>query len=248
MPNHVYNRMYVDFTDTPTECRTILGLALEKTADGEIDSFIRHFIPFPKEGQRDIVVDGVVVGTAFESFDSEAGTIDGYQWAIDNWGSKWGDYDFKRAHDHTYWKADYGELNIDRVRIVADDLCEFAYEFTSAWCPPEQGLQTISEKYQCRITVLSIMEAPEWRYHGVWDRGEVIVDSTEDLCPEMPDEGEVLRDDQKEDLYHCFWENAFSVVEAMCGDRKRLVPEWEISLESLKKVTIHDVKTGAFAS
>ena len=247
MPNHVFNKMFVDFTDTPPAHRKILNLVLEGTADGEIDSFISHLIPFPENGRKDIVIDGEVIGSAFTDQDDEAGTIDGRLWADQNWGSKWGDYDFRKIDSTAGFSTDYGELDINKVRSVADELFVHAYAFTSAWCPPEKALETISRRYRCRITVLSIMEAPEWRYHGVWDNGVQIVDETENLIEQMPERGDTLTDNQREIAWGVFYENCESVVEAMCGDTKRLVPEWEISLESLKKVTIHDIQNGVHA-
>ncbi len=49
----------------------------------------KSLLPAPERASKEIVIDGEVVGSAFTE-EAEDG-FDGYQWCLDNWGSKWGD-------------------------------------------------------------------------------------------------------------------------------------------------------------
>lgn len=58
------------------------------------------------------------------------GCDNAYDWAIENWGSKWGDC--------------YARLEQD---IVMGDLREIVFRFDSAWSPPVDAICTGSEKW-----------------------------------------------------------------------------------------------------
>ena len=63
----------------------------------DLDSFpeariFHSLLPFPENGHATLhQTNGQNLGSVFAKDDETAGTIDGYQWALDNWGTKWGD-------------------------------------------------------------------------------------------------------------------------------------------------------------
>lgn len=91
MPNYCDN--YLTIFSTP-ENEEKLWEFLKDITVPEDESLIQIFhrlLPAPKRASKEIVIDGEVIGSAFTE-EAEDG-FDGYQWCLDNWGSKWGDCD-----------------------------------------------------------------------------------------------------------------------------------------------------------
>ena len=62
-----------------------------------------------------------------EDFIERFGAPTWYEWAIMNWGTKWGDYDLKTEIQHEWGYA--------------------TFYFNTAWSAPIRGLETISKEY-----------------------------------------------------------------------------------------------------
>ena len=96
MPNHCFNN--ISITGPSSELEKIWeGLS---KYNGEY-SILRSYAPMPKELEN---------------------TTDWYEWAMDNWGSKWGDYDV--------------DINFDETEISG--------LYCSAWGPCNEGILKVS--------------------------------------------------------------------------------------------------------
>lgn len=116
MPNHCFNQLEV------TGPKEQLFEFYERITAAN-DGIIRPFIPFPEElnGKEITDKDNKVVGRAFSD--------DGYSWCMENWGTKWADYDT--------------EVVDEPFSIEGTDEWRVNFTFDSAWCPPEAAIQTI---------------------------------------------------------------------------------------------------------
>ena len=106
MPNHCFNRLTVQ--GKPEELKKFTK-AVYKDKEDVLD--LNGTVPMPKE----------LVGT-----ESPSDKPNWYDWAISNWGTKWGAYDAS-------------------IQNETDDWIE--YEFSSAWSPPLVWLETTVEMY-----------------------------------------------------------------------------------------------------
>jgi hypothetical protein len=109
MPNHCTNNIVITGSNFNLK---IFWDALKKfkgyeeNEEGEISIF-SSFLPMPEE---------------LQNATSPGDSPNWYDWAIENWGSKWGDYDT--------------DLDFDGDRITG---C-----YTSAWGPCNEGIKTVS--------------------------------------------------------------------------------------------------------
>ena len=197
MPNWVYNTL-----DIHADQDTIDQIAL-LVAVADEPNFIAHFIPFPENGRTPIIIGGKEIGTAFAEDHPAAGTIDGYQWAIDNWGTKWG---------------------ACRTDIIDQAPGRLSLSFNTAWGIADKGLRTISVMFPTAVFVLfAVEEQPAWRVRCVYENGS-------ELCEE--DDLRVLGDgiDWSEDEVRAeeYWEIVSEEVNrtVLRADGER---EWELS-------------------
>jgi hypothetical protein len=153
MPNYVYNTLHITGRDEDVAAAT--KQIDEHIADG--GSFIDKFIPFPEAGQRQ--VEG---GFTVFNDGGQPGTIDGYGWALKNWGTKWPD-NHAYPHDHPN-----------------------TFTFTTPWDTPDIAIKTISKMFPEAVFVtLSIEEQPAWRHRTVFVNGAVRALQT-DYTPDAP--------------------------------------------------------------
>ena len=217
MPNWVSNRLFIPDRVVSAPLVTAINDAI--TAG---NGFIPHFIPFPENGIK-TTPSGLM--TVFTVEDQEAGTIDGYQWATDNWGVKWGDC--RTDHDDAF-----------------DGWC--GYKFDTAWGEPDKAMLTISGMFpEVSMFLLSIEEQPDFR--GWWHyKGGKVVDEKVDylLRPgvvniDWPDYPENDMDDEAYNAYQAemdrIWELARSVVVCHHGVNG-FWPEWEVSIRAMNNV------------
>ena len=133
MPNHVTNHLTVS---GPKDDLLAFHNAIN-FGEGESNGIIRAFIPFPEEltGKSITNNDGEVVGVAF--------TDEGYAWCLNNWGTKWGDYDTKVS-----W-GPVDTLNLIPGNEANPDETEWCvvYRYDTAWSPANQAILTISSMF-----------------------------------------------------------------------------------------------------
>jgi hypothetical protein len=114
----------------PNECTNLLSITgptadvarFRAAVEAANDCLVDAFVPFPEELHGDPIVtkDGISLGRSF--------TDEGWNWALENWGTKWGDY----------------ETHIISSSDNSDGTSDVAYRFISAWTPPLQALTTIA--------------------------------------------------------------------------------------------------------
>ena len=57
-------------------------------------SIFNKLLPMPENGGKDIVINGEIVGSAFADPKTDGEEyINGWEWVVQNWGTKWGDCD-----------------------------------------------------------------------------------------------------------------------------------------------------------
>jgi hypothetical protein len=117
MPNHVTNTLTVSGRESDLK-------EFHKLIESSTEGLIRAFLPFPEElgGEYIKTGSGEVIGRAF--------TADGYTWCLDNWGTKWGDYDL--------------DICSEPWGYPADDQWAATYRYTTAWSPASEAILTIS--------------------------------------------------------------------------------------------------------
>ncbi len=151
MPNYVYNTLHITGRDADKASDQIQEYC------GEDSSFIDKFIPFPEAGHRE--TEG---GFTVFNDGNEQGTIDGYAWALENWGTKW--------PDGNTTTLDYPN----------------AFSFTTPWDTPDIAIKTISKMFPNAVFITtSIEEQLEWRHRTVFVNGATRALQT-DYAPDAP--------------------------------------------------------------
>jgi hypothetical protein len=188
MPNYCFNTLHIAGDGADAASKQITEYCKENS------SFIDKFIPFPEAGQRQ--VEGGF--TVFNKGD-EPDTIDGYAWAINNWGTKWPDSDTESQNGGR------------------------EFNFSTPWGTPDMAMKTISKLYPDAVfTLMSIEEQPEWRCRSVFKNGRQIHEAVDFTPDENPYDYET--DEQKsEDWSREFRHNFESIVSTVDG------VEWELS-------------------
>lgn len=128
MPNHCHNRLWV-FGPKDQMNEFMTRLEANKKENGEYQ-ILETFYPCP----ADLTSTTASFGTAKDEEHQaqmdenirKYGARDWYQWCINNWGTKWGDYE-------TY--------------LNTEDVGQPYFSFTSAWSPPVDGFVTISDLF-----------------------------------------------------------------------------------------------------
>jgi len=114
-------------------------VATDRGAFPEARIFDR-LLPFPENGHATTPNGGC---TVFAAEDETAGTIDGYQWCLDNWGTKWGDcntrYEVSPTHVTFYYDTAWAPSNWTQIAAMYPDLTfvtkyeESGMGFCGAW-------------------------------------------------------------------------------------------------------------------
>jgi hypothetical protein len=114
MPNHCDNATFIKGDGTP-ESELQINDFESRLRRGDL-KMCETFVPMPEEVRHTTVGSG-----GFDSYDARGW----YGWALENWGTKWGDYD--------------GSL--------ADHEDGLLYGYQTAWGPAGAALRTISEMF-----------------------------------------------------------------------------------------------------
>ena len=163
-------------------------------------------LPFPENGHKNIELpDGGTGGSVFAKKDDIAGTIDGYQWCLDNWGTKWGDC-------HTRYEAELGE------DYVEHGTQHVTFYYDTAWGPAD--FTQIAKMYP-NLTFITKYEEGGMCFAGAWawKDGEVVFDhtvngDTNPLYPEHPDWDEMEEHPEK-DLYGSYLDAMAKLIELL---------------------------------
>jgi hypothetical protein len=143
MPNHVDQDLWV--SGEVTELNKFMEFAKEGECEDENLLSTDKFIPYPQE-YKDMDVKAAEL-RKLAALKREQGNEDwwkdlsdirdgfnsgGYQWCIDNWGTKWGIYDCVRSIPTTFGSRKKGQV---------------FYAFQSAWSPACKIIDAMSKKF-----------------------------------------------------------------------------------------------------
>ena len=156
-----------------------------------------RLLPFPENGHATLTqTNGQNLGNVFAKEDETAGTIDGYQWCLDNWGTKWGDCNTRY------------EVAPQIAGITGDTHVTFYYD--TAWGPAD--FSKIAKMYP-NLTFITKYEEGGMGFVGAWawkdgeDAYDHTVNSSDQIYPEHPpfdDDGEL------DDALYEAWLNSMS--------------------------------------
>lgn len=150
MPNHVYHALKV------TGSKKVIDKMQKEMSVKADESFgIDHnkLIPYPKEfAEADAAYK---LGLR----DKDGYNNGGYRWCLDNWGTKWGFYEFNE------WRRD-DSLNVAYIN------------FSSAWSIGEEIYLALSRKYPT-LRFETIIEEESDAFSGtmIFQAGEIIEDN-----------------------------------------------------------------------
>lgn len=143
-----------------------------------------RLLPFPENGHATLTqTNGQDLGNVFAKADETTGTIDGYQWALDNWGTKWGDCSTR------YEVAPQTSGPTGGTHVT--------FYYDTAWAPADFG--KIAKMYP-NLTFITKYEEGGMGFCGAWAwmNGEDVYDYTVNannpIYPEHPafdDDGDI---------------------------------------------------------
>ena len=128
MPNWCYNHVTID---GPSVVLKSIGEKAVANGHGQELSFLRAFIPMPEEYET------------LEGYNSG-----GYEWCIDNWGTKW------------------AESSIEMTAENFGDTGQIISTFDSPWAPPFTGYDKISELIP-ELTIIHYWDEPGMQFCGI---------------------------------------------------------------------------------
>ena len=132
----------------------------EKASDG----LLNYFHPMPK-GLRDTTADGSKDKAMMKKY----GFSNWYDWAVENWSTKW--------DIHEFYGDDGGNRN-----YINDDESEISFGFDSAWAPPIGAYEEfLANNDNCSIR--TTYYEPGCDFMGIWDNGDDICYEISSIAP-----------------------------------------------------------------
>ncbi len=165
MPNHCSNSLYIKGDKESVENFIVAVTKTESARWGKIE-ILKSLFPTPTALEETA---SVVHGDEDKQAEQERieaenletfGARNWYDWCIQNWGTKWGDYDG--------YLADYG-----------DGYASFTFQ--SAWAPPVAGLTEVSKQFPTVTFSLSYYEEGMGFYGAALIKDGVCVEETKDI-------------------------------------------------------------------
>ena len=113
------------------------------------DGLLEYFYPMPK-GLRDTTADGSKDKAMMKKY----GYSNWYDWAVDNWSTKW---DVNEFH------------GVERTELGIDE-SEISFGFDSAWAPPINAYDKFIED-NSNVTIRATYFEGGCDFMGIWDNG-----------------------------------------------------------------------------
>jgi len=120
-----------------------------KDESGKSGQLLNHFHPMPK-GLRDTTADGSKDKAMIKKY----GYSSWYDWAVDNWSTKW---DVNEFH------------GVERTELGIDE-SEISFGFDSAWAPPINAYDKFIED-NSNVTIRATYFEGGCDFMGIWDNG-----------------------------------------------------------------------------
>lgn len=147
MPNNVYNGLVISGDEAKVE--EIFEKHFPADEDGEHRLDFNTLIPYPEEYKKqDEIAEKARAADPPDRSVKDGYNMGGYDWCINNWGTKWNAYD----QEVTYYEG-YGQINA---------------EFYTAWSPPSGALARLCELYP-DVEITASFEEAGMGFEGVYE-------------------------------------------------------------------------------
>jgi len=134
MPNHVYTRITIS---DPTKKQKEILKKIEKA-----EGLCRYYKPMPKE---------------LEGTTSPSDKPNWYDWCLENWGTKWGCYDFEMDDDVISFTSAWSPIGENIIQMFAKDFPSFTYSWEE-----EQGYGSEMDYEGGECIIQSDYDCPQW--------------------------------------------------------------------------------------
>ena len=134
MPNHVYARISIS---DPTKKQKEILKKIEKA-----EGLCRYYKPMPKE---------------LEGTTAPSDKPNWYDWCLENWGTKWGCYDFGIDDEVISFTSAWSPIGDNIIRMFAKDFPSFTYSWEE-----EQGYGSEMDYEGGECIMQSDYDCPEW--------------------------------------------------------------------------------------
>ena len=134
MPNHVYTRITIS---DPTKKQKEILKKIEKA-----EGLCRYYKPMPKE---------------LEGTTSPSDKPNWYDWCLENWGTKWGCYDFEMDDDVISFTSAWSPIGENIIQMFAKDFPSFTYSWEE-----EQGYGSEMDYEGGECVGQSDYDCPAW--------------------------------------------------------------------------------------
>ena len=207
MPNHVYNR--ISFTDLSDEQRQKLEV-IASTLNG----LCGYYVPMPDDIRNTTSPTKVVTQREYNKIMKENAKItdeddpygvrrkkvitkkmqvellrkygvdNWYDWAFQNWGTKWGCYDHEVDGDTIRFSTAWAPFNLIILESLAVDFPNFILHYEE-----EQGWGGYVEYENGEFSLFEEYEAPQWEGTGIETDDGQITKLMSDICESPIREG-----------------------------------------------------------
>lgn len=134
MPNHCYTRISIS---DPTKKQKEILKKIEKA-----EGLCRYYKPMPKE---------------LEGTKADGKQYSWYEWCCDNWGTKWGCYDFYIDDDVIAFTSAWSPIGENIIQMFAKDFPNFHYEYEE-----EQGWGAEFDYEESECIFSNEYDTPQW--------------------------------------------------------------------------------------
>jgi len=128
------------------------------------DGLLEYFYPMPK-GLRDTTADG----SKDKAMIKKHGFSNWYDWAVENWSTKWDIHEF------------YGVERWDGIEFE-EGTGKITFGFESAWAPPIGAYQKFIED-NSNVTIRATYYEGGCDFMGIWDNGDDLCYSISEIAP-----------------------------------------------------------------
>ena len=167
MPNHCYTRISIS---NPTKKQKEILKQIK--LDGGL---CRYYVPFPEElngisnGSTTIdgksvrhwrEIDGENVAVSekeLKQLEEKYGATNWYDWCLNNWGTKWGCYEFGIDDDVIQFTSAWSPIGDNIIQMFAQDFPSFHYEYEE-----EQGWGAEFDYEESECIFSNKYDTPQW--------------------------------------------------------------------------------------
>jgi len=183
MPNHCENTLGV-LGKTEDVMEFINFIAVESNEGGDKYKIFQSLSPSPKELSNDAPVNFADKGKNKELID-KYGADNWYDWNVDNWGTKWGDYEIdtmgiQHCYQTTYQLLENGEVDYENPITKSNGESYIHFYYQTAWSPGSDFLKEQLSKQFPKLNFWLYYEEPGMCFAGEVkiNKGKVISDDS----------------------------------------------------------------------